>query len=87
MEQRICYKTYLSLIILVVLINFCLFFFLYQASRFDSTASSVRKNEQILAHLEDENRALFAAALSTHSDSEQHVATLMYKQSNETSDV
>ena len=47
--------------------------------------ASVRKNEQILAELENENRALVANALMTHSDNEKHVATLMYK--NEVSDV
>ena len=85
MEHRISFKTYLTVIMMVVLTNCSLFFFLYQASRYDSTVASVRKNEQILAELENENRALVANALMTHSDNEKHVATLMYK--NEVSDV
>ena len=85
MEHRISFKTYLTIIMMVLLTNCSLFFFLYQSSRSDSTVASVRKNEQILAELENENRALVANALMTHSDNEKHVATLMYK--NEVSDV
>ena len=85
MEHRISFKTYLTVIMMVVLTNCSLFFFLYQSSRYDCTLASVRKNEQILAELENENRALVANALMTHSDNEKHVATLMYK--NEVSDV
>lgn len=85
MEHRISFKTYLTVIMMVVLTNCSLFFFLYQSSRYDSTLASVHKNEQILAELENENRALVANALMTHSDNEKHVATLMYK--NEVSDV
>ena len=85
MEHRISFKTYLTVIMMVVLTNCSLFFFFFQSSRYDSTVASVRKNEQILAELENENRALVANALMTHSDNEKHVATLMYK--NEVSDV
>ena len=85
MEHRISFKTYLTIIMMVLLTNCSLFFFLYQSSCYDSTVASVRKNEQILAELENENRALVANALMTHSDNEKHVATLMYK--NEVSDV
>lgn len=87
MEKRINFKTYITIITMVVLINLSLFFFLYQASRYDSVVASVHKNEQLLAHLEDENRTLVAASLSERTDNDVHIANLIYKDSNRGSDV
>lgn len=66
-------------IMMVVFINICLFIFMWQSSLYDNTIIAVKKNEQVLASLKDENRSLVASKLVNGGYEESQLASIVYK--------
>lgn len=78
MNRNIILTKFMAICVIVFL-NACLFLFMWQTSVFESASLDVERNERILASLEDENRTLVADVISRSSNSDNQVASILYK--------